>query len=167
MQRPFAWTAVLLGAAGSLFAALLFLSPPQRAATDLFRAGIAGDLAPASVTYFQERHIYLVRLTSGEFLAFSDIDPRARSTDANPLSCQIHWYPLEFANVGRIDSEDRTLAGLENGRFREPCFQSTYDASGRRLFGPSPRNLDQYRVDVHADGTIWVDLAQRLRGQSP
>jgi Rieske Fe-S protein len=40
------------------------------------------------------------------------------------------------------------------GVYRDRCHGSTYDREGRRFFGPSPRDLDRYRVRVTSTAVI-------------
>ncbi len=46
----------------------------------------------------------------------------------------------------------------EMGWFRDPCHGSTYDRHGQRVFGPAPRNMDYFDVDVNDSGDVIVDL---------
>ena len=89
-----------------------------------------------------EGRLWLVKLESGEIVALSQ-------RDTHPLQpCTIPWRP-EFEFHGR------------DGWFRSPCSGSTWDIDGRIMFGPSPRSMDRYRVDIR-DGEVFVDISRRL-----
>jgi cytochrome b6-f complex iron-sulfur subunit len=45
------------------------------------------------------------------------------------------------------------------GWFRCPCHGSTYSDSGRRVFGPAPRSMDVFPLQIAADGTMTVELS--------
>jgi nitrite reductase/ring-hydroxylating ferredoxin subunit len=82
-----------------------------------------------------------VRLDSGDFLALSARDAHS--------DCWVPWRPeVEFE--GRV------------GWFRDPCHGSTYDGEGVRVFGPAPRDLDRYPVEVR-DGHVYVTLSDDAR----
>lgn len=126
-----------------------------------FDAGSVEDFAPGSVTtivYGEGRELgrgadgaspgvqdrpedsivfHLVHLEDGEFRALSAKDPH--------LGCTVPWRP-EFQFEG------------QTGWFRNPCHGETYDITGRRVFGPSPRDLDRYPVEVR-DGRVLVTLS--------
>ncbi len=42
--------------------------------------------------------------------------------------------------------------------FRCPCHRSVYDAAGRRLSGPAPRDLDRLPVQQDEDGGLSVEV---------
>lgn len=127
-----------------------------------FDAGSVEDFPPGSVTtilYGEGRELgrgadgaspgvqdrpedsivfHLVHLEDGEFRALSAKDPH--------LGCTVPWRP-EFQFEG------------QTGWFRNPCHGETYDITGRRVFGPSPRDLDRYPVEVR-DGRVIVTLSE-------
>jgi hypothetical protein len=75
----------------------------------------------------------LVKLNTGEIVALSRKDPRG---------CTLPWRPdFKFDNA--------------KGWFRDPCLGSTYDLNGHKVYGPSPRGLDQYPVEVK-NGNVQV-----------
>jgi cytochrome b6-f complex iron-sulfur subunit len=60
---------------------------------------------------------------------------------------------------------------LEDFWLRCPCHQSRYDrlgikAAGER-FGPAPRGMDRYAIEVDADGALTIDTARVTLGPLP
>ncbi|HET9475865.1 MAG TPA: hypothetical protein VFP63_00080 [Dehalococcoidia bacterium] len=105
-------------------------------------AGAEGDLRVSEPVRIVEGRFWLVKLQSGEILALYQRDPRN--------GCTIPWRPdFDF--------------GGKRGWFRDPCHGSTYDIDGTRAFGPSPRSMDRYRVDIRG-GQIFVDVGTLLCG---
>lgn len=49
-------------------------------------------------------------------------------------------------------------------RFICPCHGSTFERTSQYVRGPAARNLDQFVVEVAADGSILVDTGKRLQG---
>lgn len=89
-----------------------------------------------------EGRFWLVKLQTGEIVALSQRNP-------HPLRpCTIPWRP-DFEFAGR------------KGWFRDPCLGSTFDIDGKIMFGPAPRSMDRYRVDIR-DGEVFVDISRRL-----
>ncbi|MBI1885458.1 MAG: ubiquinol-cytochrome c reductase iron-sulfur subunit [Chloroflexi bacterium] len=61
------------------------------------------------------------------------------------LGCTVPWRP-EFNFLGR------------RGWFRCPCHGSTYTKDGGiRVYGPAPRSMDTFPVEVKEDGSIVVE----------
>ena len=128
---------------------------PPGTVTTLF-APIDGSSAPVSnVAYLRHpssrasgspsglwHTFHVVRLDSGEVLALSAHDPH--------LGCTVPYRP-SFNFDGR------------EGWFRNPCHGETYDLAGYRVFGPTPRGLDRFHVEV-IDGRGIVDLSRIERG---
>jgi Rieske Fe-S protein len=67
---------------------------------------------------------------------------RALSTVCPHLGCAIDWTP------GGKD-------GAPKGHFNCPCHRSVFDAEGRRVSGPSPRDMDALEAHI-ADGGVFV-----------
>lgn len=67
------------------------------------------------------------------------------------LGCVVPWK----ADFGYVD---------ERGWFRCPCHQSTYTKAGLRVFGPAPRPMDTFAVEVAPDGSITVHTDQVTKG---
>jgi nitrite reductase/ring-hydroxylating ferredoxin subunit len=78
--------------------------------------------------------LWLVKLKSGEVLALSSKDPYR--------GCSLPWRS-DFEFDGH------------KGWFRDSCYGSTYDIDGKKMFGPSPRNMDRFTVRVYG-GDVQV-----------
>lgn len=102
-------------------------------------AGAADGLAVNQPVRNVEGRFWLVKQESGEIIALSQ-----RST-YHLRPCTMPWRP-DFEFQGR------------KGWFRDPCSGSTWDVDGRIMFGPAPRSMDRYRVDIR-DGRVFVDVA--------
>lgn len=81
--------------------------------------------------------LHVVHLADGELLVISGRDP---------MGCAIPWRP-SFDFDGR------------QGWFRDPCRGSTYDVQGRRVAGPSLRDLDRMQFEVTGRGTLRIEVA--------
>ncbi len=85
---------------------------------------------------------YVVRLESGEFLALYERDPH--------LGCTVLWA-AHFEFQGRV------------GWFRNPCHSETYDVEGNAVFGPQPRGMDRFHVEISGD-RVRVDTNRLICG---
>ena len=60
---------------------------------------------------------------------------------------------------------------VEDFWFRCPCHQSRYDRLGTKaageLFGPAPRGMDRFAIDVDSDGVLTVDTGTVTLGPLP
>ena len=60
---------------------------------------------------------------------------------------------------------------LEDFWFQCPCHQSRYDRLGIKaageLFGPAPRGLDRYAIEVDASGVLFVETGRTTLGPLP
>ncbi len=60
---------------------------------------------------------------------------------------------------------------IEDFWFHCPCHQSRYDRLGLKaageLFGPAPRGLDRYAIEVDASGVLFVDTGRITLGPLP
>jgi hypothetical protein len=93
--------------------------------------------APADAEYLAR--FWLVYIPGEDrFLALNYKDPRG---------CTIPWRPDFSFTDPRTDVASK-------GWFRDPCGGSTYDIEGHRVFGPSPRDLDQYPVVIAGNNVI-------------
>jgi cytochrome b6-f complex iron-sulfur subunit len=68
-----------------------------------------------------------VKLNTGEIIALSQ-----KSTH---LGCTVPYRP------------DFVWSGIKSW-FRDPCSGSTWDLNGHKVYGPAPRGLDQYAVQI-------------------
>ena len=100
-----------------------------------FRAGTP-DLYPVnSVTYIQERQVYIVRMPEG-FYAVSAI--------CTHLGCITQWK-----------SESQMIAC--------PCHGSKFKPDGVKIEGPAPRPLPHFAISLTADGELLVDKLQNVK----
>ena len=141
---------------------------PEGYPQDFVNLGPAEDYAPGSVTMHEdlveftddrwdvdvlmeslwaqsarEVSVALARHEDGSFSAFLARDPRN--------ACPLRWR----TNFMDYDPD---------GVFRDPCHCSSYDGYGRRVYGPSPRNMDYFDVEVNAVGDVIVDLRELHEG---
>ena len=60
---------------------------------------------------------------------------------------------------------------VEDFWFRCPCHQSRYDRLGIKaageLFGPAPRGMDRYAIEVDASGVLTIDMGKITLGPLP
>ncbi len=95
--------------------------------------GRVTDFKVDEPVFFSDGRFWLVRQPDDSFVAFSARDPHS--------TCTVPWRP-DFV------FEDTRDGVKKAGWFRDPCHGSTYDLNGAKVFGPSPRNLDTYPVEV-------------------
>lgn len=50
------------------------------------------------------------------------------------------------------------------GWFRCPCHGSTFSRAGVRVFGPAPRNMDTFLIDMNPDGSVTVNTSAITSG---
>lgn len=171
-QRLLVWLALVLCLAVLMYAGARFLWPSAARGSELLAGNVDG-FAPGSVTAFVAADgrwlsrvpaaampdtrsglhvagevVYVVRLESGEFRALLSKSPHR--------GCTVLW-----------DADFETWIGGERvkGAFRDPCSGSLFDITGRRVFGPSPRDLDRFPVAVR-DGLVIVDTGILIEGES-
>jgi len=91
------------------------------------------------VTYIASRHVFLVRLTDGSFLALSD---SAQHLDRET----VEWLPdFEFQGV--------------KGWFRSPAHQETFAIDGNLAFGPARSDMEHFTVTV-SGGRVRIDTGR-------
>ena len=85
--------------------------------------------------------------------------------------CTIRWEPTatfegSFAGTGAtpLPAAQSGPVISVTGPWVDNCGGTKWDAEGRRLFGPGPRDLDRFPVTIDAAGTIRVDT-RRLQCQ--
>ncbi len=122
----------------------------------------AAAYAPGSAEFIGSRGFYLVRLTTGEFFALSNLDsgnrasPGRRCPVAPVLPADPDRAGLLQSYRSRISPQAASAALL----FRETCRGAIYDAAGVRLDADGP-NLDRYAVATRGDGRVVVDVSSR------
>lgn len=97
-------------------------------------------------------HFCIVQPQSGHPIALYTYDSHSLFREQG---CEVRWKPDE---VYPTDSPNPT-----RGLFRDPCGGSVYDITGHRLFGPAPRDLDRFSVEVTDNNTI-VDTRSLICG---
>ena len=99
-------------------------------------AGTADQFEVGQPVTFVEGKFHLVKQEDGSFIALYWKDPH--------LGCTVPWREgfkfVDPRNGARV-----------TGWFRNPCHGETYDAYGVRVFGPAPRDLDQFPVEIVGD----------------
>jgi nitrite reductase/ring-hydroxylating ferredoxin subunit len=157
--RVYASLAALVGviAIGAVLLAILasFSWPEADVGSPTARvfAGTVDEFEVAQPVRFPEGKFWLVKKEDGSFIALYWKDPH--------LGCTVPWRP-DF-----IFPDPRTGERIR-GWFRNPCHGETYDAYGVRVFGPAPRNLDQFPVEVVGDDVYVLATEDNLiLGENP
>ncbi len=133
---------------GTAAAALSMLWP----STEPFYAARVADLEPLVPQHFPNERLWLVLIEDGEVRAFYDRDPRN--------GCPLRWFTRSY-----MDGQNPQWFVREapNGMFRDPCHGSSYRPDGTAFFGPTPRGLDRYPVEV-SGGAVMVHVSEVLSG---
>ena len=143
------WGALFASALALAAIAIMFAWPSGEPDNGVFDLGAVDDFSVRSVTTVEEGEFHLVRLDDGTFVALSWVDSH--------LGCTVPWRE-------RFVWPDETGTPRQ-GWFRG-CHGETYDITGHRVFGPSPRGLDRYPVTVMG-GRVTVDTGRYLCGYAP
>lgn len=160
-----AFVAVLgLGLASTVAALLVFAWPPAESAPRPLLIGFQADELPdpgGDPVAVAGGRFWLVNLrpedgqvgkygapTAGGLLALSWRDSHK--------GCSITWRPeLRFATANGVS---------RTGWFRDPCSGSIYTRGGVQVWGPSPRSMDTYALDVKHDGVVVVNVGMLALG---
>ncbi len=95
-------------------------------------AGWVNDIPIDQPQFFTEGKFWLVRRGKDDFLALSAVDPYE--------GCTVPWRPtFTWYNAQGVGGQ---------GWFRDPCFADTYTLDGICVYGPCPRGLDRYPVEI-------------------
>ena len=101
----------------------------------------------AHVPFCNELHHFCItEPQEGQLLALYTADPHPSFREQG---CTVRWDAIAQQSIGSPSGSERTVTGL----FRDPCGGSKYDISGKRLFGPSPRDLDRFPIAITQDGS--------------
>jgi len=92
-----------------------------------FKAGSVSGFALNKPVWFKDQRFWLVKLGDEQFIALLSRSPRR--------GCTVPWRP-DFEFLGT------------KGWFRDLCFQSTWDITGHLAFGPSPRDMDRFPLQI-------------------
>ncbi len=129
------WLA-LVGSCGAAAAmALRFLYPPAKPRRQrqvyVARLDELPDGGTRVVADLRGQRVQVVR-QGPRVLALSMVCPH--------LGCQVRW-------------------DADASRFACPCHAAAFDTEGRVLFGPPPRGLDRYEVEIR-EGCIYLQLTE-------
>ena len=150
--------AIALGAAALLGVFLVGLAAFLWPSVDrTVGAGRVEDRAVGRPQHVVEHGFWLVRLDEPDRAVAAFLDRDARDD-------RVDWLDAEA--VAALFGSSNFPAEYCGGIFRTPRFGSSYDAGGRWLAGPGPRNLDEYRVEVDRR-SITVRLGRVIEGDSP
>ncbi len=134
----------LLAALGLFLAVTgVFVWPGGARPSPIMTAGEVDDFERGSVTLFEERPFFLVRLEDGTFLALYDRSPHMKN---EPLQ----WRP-NFEFMGKA------------GWFRSPFHGETFAKDGTAVFGPAGRDMDRFSVIIEG-GQVKVNTSQLILG---
>jgi hypothetical protein len=124
---------------------------PSRASD--YNAGPAEEYARSDVTYIAAKHVYVVRLAGGSFVALYDKSPKQQEVRSD---CRILFD--ERAQLGPLEQLD----GFRGG-FVEECegTRAVWRADGQRAFGAGYGNLDRFKTRIDANSDLIVDLSER------
>ena len=151
-KRWLIWPALMLVVLGGLAALLLFTWPQDSPSRTRFDLGSVDAYSVGSVTTVEEGAFHLVRLSEEAFIVLS-------WTDSHVRHCTVPWK-ADFVWPDPATGQDK------RGWFRNPCHGETYDITGRRVFGPSPRDLDRYLVLIVGD-RVFVNTDRFVCGHAP
>jgi cytochrome b6-f complex iron-sulfur subunit len=147
------WSSMFLAVVGTLGAPLDFLWPRRRAAGFGGRVFVSADQVPppsAEPARFPQGRFYLSHLAPGQEGSSGGL--LAIYQKCTHLGCTVPWRPdFRF--------QDTT------GWFRCPCHGSTYTKGAAILvFGPAPRPLDLFDVEVNENGEVVVNTGAITKG---
>ncbi len=120
-----------------------------------FNAGTAEDYARSGVTHIDTRHVFIVRLADGSFLALYDKSPKQQELGSG---CRVRF------------DEQAQLLGIEQlpgftGAFVEECegqtARTTWRTDGTFAAGGGYGNLDRFETRIEDDGTLFVKTSTR------
>lgn len=152
-HRVYASLAALAGvlalgvAAIAFFLSFTWPAIDTSSSTSRMYVGDVDDFEVGVPVTFPEGKFHLVKREGGSFIALYWASPHK--------GCSVPWRE-NFRFNGEICW------------FRDPCYGSTWDQYGVRIFGPSPRNLDQFPVEVVGDKVYVLATEEKLiLGEDP
>jgi nitrite reductase/ring-hydroxylating ferredoxin subunit len=141
----------------AFFAIVVAFSWPSRdigSATARIYAGTADEFEAGQPVTVPEGKFHLVKQEDGSFIALFWRSPFR--------GCTVAWREdLRFTDP-RVDPR---VTPSTHGWFRDPCHGATFDVTGRHVFGPSPRDMDRFPVEIVGD-SVYVLASERhiIRG---
>ena len=145
----FRWllSGMLVGAVGVGFA--WFIQARSHGRTHIVDAMSAADFEAAGTfppVLYASHAFYLIKLDTGEPRALYAYAPFVQVMEQR--GCPVEWHetfpPTDWVQV-----------------FQDRCIGNTFSRDGTKLFGPSTRNLDQFRVEIR-NGRILIDTRRLL-----
>jgi cytochrome b6-f complex iron-sulfur subunit len=109
----------------------------------------------------REAKFWIVRLSPNEGRDRDDATPSdggllALSSVCPHEGCTITW---------RADFVREIRPGISQaGWFTCPCGGSIFTKAGVRVFGPAPRSMDRFALDMQPDGSVVIDPTRRTVG---
>lgn len=150
------WSSMTLAVVGLIGPSLDFMWPRKLGGFG-GPIGVSKDRIPAvgdDPKVIPEGRFFLLNLEAG-------VTPNGEKTDGGVLAlwrkcphlgCTVPWRP-DFVYQNR------------KGWFRCPCHGSTYTKEGGVIvFGPAPRPLDVFPVEVQSDGSLIVQTGRQFEG---
>ncbi len=118
-----------------------------------FVLGAIDALPSGSVNYFEQEHIFLTHLPSGEFIALYDRSSRQQELNGD---CRVHYE--DAAGIGTL----MPIAGT-TGALVEDCnnARAVWRVDGKFSFGNSYGDLDRLNVRTDGAGKVIVDTDSR------
>jgi hypothetical protein len=108
----------------------------------------------------EHHHFCLTHSRSGRVIALYTYDTHPTSREQG---CTVQWHPDFQVAAGETQ---RAVSGA----YRSGCSGATFDVHGANVFGPGPRDLDQFPVTLSTRDEVTVDtraLICGLRGGQP
>ena len=128
LQLALGWLAAAFAVAASAAGAVRFLVPNVLfEPSQAFKAGKPEDYPDGSVTFLEDERVFLIR-HGNAFQCLSAV--------CTHLGCTVN-------NTG-------------NG-YHCPCHGSLFDAQGKVIGGPAPRQLDWFQITLSKDNHLLVD----------
>jgi cytochrome b6-f complex iron-sulfur subunit len=119
---------------GGLVRAVQYLSPNVLLEpSPKFKAGLAENYQPGSVTFIKEQKVYIVREKEGDFYSVSAV--------CTHLGCITSWRP------------ERDIIAC-------PCHGSKFTMQGNVIAGPAPRPLPRFLITLDDQGQLVVDKSK-------
>jgi hypothetical protein len=163
MGKVVGWRTLLLatllaaGVGGAVGALVVTLWPDGEAGQDtrgqLVRVGLRLSNIDREPWCNELHHFCIAQIEPGQLVALYTYDTHQISREQG---CTVRWTP-ELPDTASETGEEQL------GVFRG-CL-SIFDMSGRRVFGPAPRDLDRFSLEV-GDQFIIVDTRTLLCGQA-